>query len=483
MENQSKGRFNSNFGFLMASLGSAVGLGNLWQFPYKMGLGGGFTFLIVYLILLVAVGYPLVLSEISIGRKSEKAAIESFRDIHSGFTFNGVLQTAVPFFLIAFYCTFGGFVIKYFVQALGMFAGNKFDPVDNFGAGTLQNTSSVYYVLLFLVLTVIIVIGGVSSGIEKFCKFAMPALFVMLIIVVIRSCTLDGASGGLEFLFKPNLDAIKSPETGKIIAYGNFTNADGDVISHGFLSILKLAGSQMFFSLSLASGCLIAYGSYLSKSENLEKDALYITIGDTAAAILAGMAIMPACSAYGIAYTKSAGLLFIAMPTVFNSMPGGALFASIFWLLVFFACLSSSIGMMEGGISAILDRRIKAGKSANRLKVSLMMGAWALVANLFTTFDGLGTRDTFSWFRPFGIPSVLDFWDVLAEGLLMPFTGLVMAILIGWVVPHYIDDEVELSSQFKSKAFYNVCIKWVGPILMALVIFGQLSSIYFTRSV
>ena len=483
MDNQSKGRFNSNFGFLMASLGSAVGLGNLWQFPYKMGLGGGFTFLLIYLILLVAVGYPLVLSEIAIGRKSEKAAIESFRDIHSGFTFNGVLQTAVPFFLIAFYCTFGGFVIKYFVQSLGMFAGKQFDPEPNFVAGTLQNLNSVVYVLIFLALTVIIVIGGVSSGIEKFCKIAMPALFIMLVIVVIRSCTLDNAAGGLEFLFKPNLDAMRSPETGKIIAYGNFTDADGNVVSYGFLSVLKLAGSQMFFSLSLASGCLIAYGSYLSKNENLEKDALYISIGDTVAALLAGLAIMPACAAYGIPFTKSAGLLFIAMPTVFNNMPGGALFAAIFWLLVFLACLSSSIGMMEGGISAILDRRIKAGKSASRLKVTLMMGAWALLGNLFTTLDGLGARETFSWFRPFGIPSVLDFWDVLAEGLLMPFTGLIMAILIGWIVPHYIDDEVELSSSFRSKAFYTFCIKWIGPVLMALVIFGQLSSIFFTRSV
>ena len=461
MEQQNKGQFNSNFGFLMAALGSAVGLGNLWGFPYKMGLGGGFAFLLIYVILLLVVGYPLVLSEIAIGRKSQKAAIEAYKEIHPAFTFNGVLQTAVPFFLIAFYCTFGGFVIKFFFKSLGMFAGNHFDPGETFGA-TLASASSVIWVLIFLALTVIIVLGGVSGGIEKFCKVAMPALFVMLVIVVIRSCTLPGAGDGLAFLFKPHFEGMDS--------------------AAGFFNTVKLAGTQMFFSLSLASGCLIAYGSYLDKKENLEKDAVIITVGDTCAALLAGMAIMPACAAYGIDFGGGPGLLFVSMPTIFNDMKGGALFALLFWLLVFFACLSSSIGMMEGGISAILDSRIKAGKSANRFGVTMIMTAWALIGNLMTTLDGLGARTTLAWFRPFGIPTVLDFWDVLAEGILMPLTGLIMAILIGWVVPHYIDDEVESSSAFKSKGFFNFCIKWLGPLFMALIVYGQVYSIIVNRA-
>ena len=457
MDQQNKGQFNSNFGFLMAALGSAVGLGNLWGFPYKMGLGGGFAFLVLYAILLLVVGYPLVLSEIAIGRKSQKAAIEAFTEINPAFKFNGVLQTAVPFFLIAFYCTFGGYVMKYLFISLGMFGDKTFDPGETFGA-TLASGSSVIWVLIFLALTVLIVLGGVSGGIEKFCKIAMPALFVMLVVIVIRSCTLPGAGAGLAFLFKPHK------------------------FEAGFFETIKLAGSQMFFSLSLASGCLIAYGSYLSKKENLEKDAVYITIGDTCAALLAGLAVMPACAAYGIEFGAGPGLLFVSMPTIFNEMAGGAFFAFLFWLLVFFACLSSSIGMMEGGISAILDSRIKAGKSANRFGVTMVMAAWALIGNLMTTLDGLGARDTLSWFRPFGIPTVLDFWDVLAEGILMPLTGLIMAILIGWVVPHYIDDEVESSSSFKSKGFFNFCIKWLGPIFMALIVYGQIYSIVVNRA-
>ena len=457
MEQQNKGQFNSNFGFLMAALGSAVGLGNLWGFPYKMGLGGGFAFLLLYLILLVVVGYPLVLSEIAIGRKSQKAAIEAYKEIHPAFTFNGVLQTIVPFFLIAFYCTFGGYVMKYFFKSLGMFAGNQFEPgplIDE----TLANASSVIWVLIFLALTVIIVLGGVSGGIEKFCKVAMPALFVMLVIIVIRSCTLPGAGEGLAFLYKPHFEGMSD--------------------ATGIFNTLKLAGSQMFFSLSLASGCLIAYGSYLDKKENLEKDAAIIAIGDTCAALLAGMAIMPACAAYDIEFTRGPGLLFVAMPTVFNDMKGGAFFALLFWLLVFFACLSSSIGMMEGGISAILDSRIKAGKSANRFGVTMIMTAWALIGNLMTALDGLGARTTMTWFHILGNGTVLDVWDDIAEGLLMPLTGLIMAILIGWIVPHYIDDEVELSSEFKSKGFFNFCIKWLGPIFMVLIVIGSIQD-YF----
>ena len=453
MDQQNKGQFNSNFGFLMAALGSAVGLGNLWGFPYKMGLGGGFAFLVLYAILLLVVGYPLVLSEIAIGRKSQKAAIEAFTEINPAFKFNGVLQTAVPFFLIAFYCTFGGYVMKYLFISLGMFGGKTFDPGETFGA-TLASGSSVIWVLIFLALTVLIVLGGVSGGIEKFCKVAMPALFVMLVVIVIRSCTLPGAGAGLAFLFKPHFEGMSS--------------------ASGFFNTIKLAGSQMFFSLSLASGCLIAYGSYLSKKENLEKDAVYITIGDTVAALLAGLAVMPACAAYGIEYGAGPGLLFVSMPTIFNDMAGGAFFAFLFWLLVFFACLSSSIGMMEGGISAILDSRIKAGKSANRFGVTMVMAAWALIGNLITTLDGLGSTDRVAWFRIFNAPHALYIWDALAEGILMPLTGFIMAILIGWVVPHYIDDEVESSSPFKTKGFFDFCIKYLGPLFMAMIIFGQL---------
>ena len=429
---QSKGKFNSNFGFLMASLGSAVGLGNLWSFPYKMGLGGGFAFLLIYVILLVTVGYPLVLSEIAVGRKSQKAAIEAYDEIHHAFKFNGVLQTIVPFFLIAFYCTFGGYIMKYLVYSIMAFGGKEVDPGAFFEASLLSNGgAAMIWMVIFLALTVLIVLGGVSGGIEKFCKVAMPALFVMLCIIVVRSCTLPGAGEGLAFLFKPHFDGMNS--------------------AAGFFNTLKLAGGQMFFSLSLASACLIAYGSYLDKKENLEKDAVIIAVGDSLAAILAGMAIMPACTAYGIEPGAGPGLLFISMQTVFNELAGGKIFGFLFWLLVFFA---------------------------NRFGVTMLMGLWALIGNALTTLDCLGAAPTVAWFHLLGQPDVLDVWDALAEGILMPLTGLIMAILIGWIVPHYVDDEIERGSNFKSRGLFDFCIKWLGPIFMALIVYGQVTSFW-----
>lgn len=464
MEQQSKGQFNSNFGFLMACLGSAVGLGNLWSFPYKLGVAGGFAFLLVYVILCIVVGYPLVLSEIALGRKSQKAAVEAYAGVHKSFKFNGVLQTAVPFFLICFYCTFGGYICKYLIASVAGLGGNAtintVDPGAYFAQNLLSNGgTALIWTIAFLILTMVIVFGGVSGGIEKFCKIAMPALFVMLLIIVVRACTLPGAGAGLAFLFKPDFSGMSS--------------------ASGFFDTLKLAGGQMFFSVSLCSGCLIAYGSYLSKAENLEKDSIFIVVGDSLVAILAGMAIMPAVFANGIEPGAGPGLLFVSMTAVFQGLGvAGRIFQLLFWLLVFFAALSSSIGMMEAGIAAILDAQVKAGKKANRIGVTCIMGLVALVGNTLTTLDCLGEADTVAWFHLLGQPDVLDVWDALAEGILMPLTGLVMAILLGWIVPHYIDDEVECGSSFKTKGLYNVCIKFIGPVFMAMIVYGQITSFW-----
>lgn len=467
-ENQ-KGQFNSNFGFLMAALGSAVGLGNLWSFPYKLGAYGGFAFLLVYAVLAVLVGYPLMLSEISIGRKTGRAAIEAYKEVKPSFMFNGVLQTIVPWLLICFYCTFGGFISKYLLESItALFSSkavlNTGDPGALFGQTISSVGSSVGWMTAFLVLTMVIIFGGVSGGIEKFCNIAMPALFVMLVIVVIRSCTLPGAGPGLEFLFKPSFEQWSTAK--------------------GFFDVLGTAGGQMFFSLSLSSGCIIAYGSYLGKKENLEKNAAIITLGDSIVALLAGMAIMPAVFANGLEPGAGPGLLFVSMTAVFQAMGTiGKIFQLLFWLLVFFAALSSSIGMMEAGISAILDGRIKKGKSANRVQVAVIMSLFAWFGNFLTTADQLGGSKNAAlvgFHNLFGQADVLSVWDCLAEGILMPFTGLIMAVLIGWFVPHYIDDEVTNGGErkFKSKGFYNFTLKWIGPLFMAMIVYDQISSFW-----
>ena len=463
-QENAKGQFNSNFGFIMAALGSAVGLGNIWSFPYKLGEGGGFTFLLLYIILSIFVGYPLMLTEIALGRKTRKGAIEAFTILDRKFRINGILQTIVPFFLICFYCAFGGYILKYLVASVvALFKPDASitvtDSATYFNDMVGATAPGVAWMAVFLLITLALIIAGVSGGIEKFCIVGMPALFFMLIIIVIRSCTLPGAGAGLDFLFKPDFSRWSTAE--------------------GLFHDLKLTGSQMFFSLSLSAGSILAYGSYLSKEENLEKDAMVIVGGASFVAVLASMAIMPAVFAFGMEPAGGPGLLFVSMTAVFQSMgTAGKFFQLIFWILVFFSALSSSIGMMEGGVSSVMDVREKSGKGGNnRLVVSIVMGVFAFLGNFLTTADALGKGTHVRWAHILGQDSVLGVWDTVAEGILMPVTGLVMAIIIGWVKTGYLNDEISYGREFRTIKMYNFCMKWIGPFMMALVVYGQISSL------
>lgn len=456
-----RGGFKSTFGFLMACLGLAIGLGNLWSFPYKLGMNGGFAFLLVYIILCIFVGYPMILAEISIGRKTQQAAIEAYTKADKKFRFNGILQTIVPFLLLSFYCTFGGYITRYLVASFAGLTGNgainNTPAEDYFFQNCLSNGGQAcIWLIIFLGITVAIVLAGVSNGIEKFCTYAMPALFVMLIIVLIKSLTLPNASEGLKFLFKPDFGYLKD----------------------NFFDVVSTAGGQMFFSICVGSGSLIAYGSYLNKNADLERNAANIVIGDTLVAILAGVAIIPATISYGMSPAAGPPLLFSSMTAVFQSMGfAGRIFQLIFWLLVFFAALSSSIGMMEGGISAILDLQAKKGKNPNRTLVTMFMAAIGLGGNLLTTLDCLGNGNV-GWFHILGQSMVLDVFDAIGEGILMPFTALIMAIMLGWVIPHYLDDEISLNGNFKSKKMFDICIKYIGPLFMAMIVYGQIKSFF-----
>ena len=246
---ESKGQWGSNFGFLMAAVGSAVGLGNLWGFPYKMGANGGFAFLLIYLVLAVFVGYVIMMGELAIGRNTRKGVLGAYETLSSKYAIVGWMGFICPFLILSFYCMLGGWCLKYAIANLGDLFGASWG-VNGVDSGTYftnlylsQSTSSIFS-LIFVILTVVIVMGGVSGGIEKFSKIAMPALFFLLVIVIIRSVTLDGAVEGLKFMFQPNFEVFKGT---------------------GWISVLASAGGQMFFSLSLGMGCMITYGSYLPK--------------------------------------------------------------------------------------------------------------------------------------------------------------------------------------------------------------------------
>ena len=453
-------KFKTNFGFLMAAVGSAVGLGNIWGFPFKMGRGGGFAFLLIYLILVVLVGYPILLGEISLGRKSGKGAIFAYRDTDKRFTFNGWFAALAPVFLICFYVTLGGYVCKYMIAnlmdlfGLGWGVGGM-ESGEFFGSFISSGTEAVLFGFFFLALTTYIVLHG-ASGIEKFATTAMPALYVILIILAIRSLTLPGAMKGVEYMFKPNWEVFKGS---------------------GWITVLASAGGQMFFSLSLSSGCMISFGSYLDKNENLEKNARLIPIYDTSAALLAALVVLPAVFAYGLEPGGGPGLLFVTLQTVFNKMGvWGSLFGFVFYFLVFIAALTSSMGMMEGTVSPMKDLMEAKGIALGRTGITLIFTAIAAAGSTLISLDALGGNPAIK--HIFGFGDWLTTFDLFAEGFLMPLGAFFLAILFGWIKTAWLDEEIQLSSEFKNKAFFHFTLKWIVPLFMAFVLIGQLNDFF-----
>lgn len=484
MENN-RSSWGSNLGFLLAAIGSAVGLGNIWGFPYKMGRSGGFTFLIVYLLLAVFVGMIIMVSELALGRKTGTNPIEAYRRVSKKFSWIGWLAVLSPFLIMSFYSVLGGYCIQYMSLNLAELSfglssifGGAITGSATFGAMLTNPFGCIVFTLLFMIICMLIVQGGVESGIEKFNKVGMPALFVMLIIVIIRAVTLPQAVEGLKFMFVP----------GYAVA-GGFIDKAPD-----FISVLGTAGGQMFFSLSLAMGAMITYGSYLDKKENLVKNSAVIVIADTTVALMAGLAVIPAAVANGLANGLAPNelalsgpkLLFITLQDVFSNMgAAGPLFGVIFYLLVLLAAISSAISLMEVVAAYFIDKNVAKGKPANRKKVVFWVSVAIMVEATLVAVCGLGENGI----APANILGLvggdhyamwndcwLDFMDFIAEGIAMPVGAMFMALCIGGELkPNYILDEVHSGehSAFFDK-FYKFCITFVVPIIMALVLSGML---------
>ena len=453
-----KGQFGSNIGFLMAAVGSAVGLGNLRGFPYKMGANGGFAFLVLYLILVVLVGYVILMTELALGRRTGKGVVGAYETLSKKYAFIGWMGAIAPWMILSFYSMLGGYCIKYAIANLGDLFGagwgvNGQDSGAFFGEFTSDMLQTVIFSLIFVILTVLVVRGGVSGGIEKFTSIAMPALFVMLVIVIIRSVTLPGASAGIEFMFKPDWSAFEGT---------------------GWITVLSVAGGQMFFSLSLGMAIMIAYGSYIPKEQSLERSALVIPFADTIIAIMAGLATMPAIFASGLEPGQGPGLLFITLQTVFNSMGKfGPIFGFLMYGLVFIAAITSSISLLEGITAVAMDKAIEKGKKPNRKKYATMLGISIAITASLVSIDGLGANG-FPQF--FGQSTWLDSIDLISEGILMPLGACYCAIVIptAWV-----DEEVTLNgNKFRTKRFYDFCIKFVAPVMMVVILLGQLDSFF-----
>ena len=474
MENN-RTSFGSNFGFLMAAIGSAVGLGNIWGFPYKMGMSGGFAFLLVYLVLAVFVGLAVMVGELAIGRKTGLSPVAAYRKLSKKFTWMGYMAVLVPFLVLCFYFVLGGMVTRYALGYLTAIFGWDTWGVSSieqfFGTFTCNGGAMVLWTAIFIALNAFVVAAGVAEGIEKFCKIGMPALFVMLLIVIIYVAVQPGAGGGYKFMFGWNLDPLKND----------------------FLGVLKTAAGQMFFSLSLGMGAMITYGSYLQKKESVQKNAVIIVICDTVVAIMAGMIVMPACYAFLGGETSSGpGLLFKSMQMVFHQMGYvGNIMGFLFYALVFIAAISSSMSLLEVITSFKVDQNVEQGKAPGRKKYAIIAAVLVFVFCLPVALDGLGSgvaggatidypaamlgieKQTWSgdW---------LDFYDMLSEGIMMPLGAMIMTFGIGWIWKlDMIVEECESSGhKFWGHTFFDICYKFITPIGMAFVLYGQITSFF-----
>ena len=441
---EKRGNFSNKIGFVLAAAGSAVGLGNIWRFPYLAAKYGGGTFLLVYLILAVTFGFSLMIAEIAIGRKTGLSAIGAFKALDKRFGAVGYLAAIIPIIIFPYYSVIGGWVIKYlvtFCSGGGMAAAND-NYFGTFAAGTAE---PLIYFFIFIAFTALVVWFGVETGIEKVSKVMIPILVVLTIFIAIYGLTIDGAKDGLIYYIKPRLS--------------DFT----------FKTVIAAMG-QLFYSMSLAMGIMITYGSYMKKENNLESSVRQIEIFDTAIAFLAGLTIIPAVFAFSggdkAALGKGPSLMFVTLPKVFDSMPFGSVIGTVFFVLVLFAALTSAISLMETIVSIFSD---KLGWS--RHKATLIVFICAVAIGVLPCL-GFGVLD----FIHIGAMTILDIMDFVSNSILMPICALFTCILIGFVVKPkaVIDEATRNGEKFKSRNLFVVVIKWVSPICLVLILISSI---------
>ena len=466
MENEIKPRnsFTGSLGFVLAAAGSAVGLGNIWRFPYLAAKDGGGLFLVVYLVLAITFGFTLLITEIAIGRKTQESPLTAYKKINSKWGFLGIFSFVVPFIIYPYYCVIGGWVIKYMATYLA-FQGQA-AVQDGFFVGFITaQWQPIFFTILFALLCFVIVYKGVEQGIEKYSKVLMPILAIIVVFIAIYA------------LFIKYTD----PETGI-----TRTGLQGAAIYfipdfHGltvkkFLTVCLDAMGQLFYSLSIAMGIMVAYGSYMKKDVNLGKSVNQIEIFDTGIAMLAGLMIIPAVFAFSGREGMSAGpgLVFVALPKVFESLGKfGEFLGLIFFVMLLFAALTSAVSLLEAITSSMMDKF-----KWDRKKSTLVMAGASAVVSLIVC---LGYNIFyFDLTLPNGsVGQILDILDYASNNILMPLVGILTCILIGWVVkPQTTIDEITLNGEkFGRKTLYVIMIKFVAPILLFVILLTGLGII------
>ena len=440
---EKRSMFSGKLGFVLAAAGSAVGLGNIWRFPYLAAKYGGGIFLLVYLVLVVSLGFSLMIAEVAIGRKTKLSAIGAFRKLREKWKFLGYLSSLVPMIIFPYYCVIGGWVVKYLlVYATG--GGMEAAGDTYFNDYIAKPAEPILWLAVYVGITAVIVFFGVQKGIEKASRIMMPALVVLTLGVAAYSVTRPGALEGVAYYLIPDFSRFS-------------------------VNTVLGAMGQMFYSMSLAMGIMVTYGSYMKREDDLEKSVSQIEIFDTGIAFLAGLMVIPAVFAFSggdeAALNQGAGLMFVTLPKVFaDAGTLGLVFGGLFFLLVLFAALTSSVSLMETVVSIFQDTFHWSRKFTCTL---VMLGCLVLA---LPSSLGYGVLD---WIAPLGF-SLLDFFDFISNSVLMPIVALFTCLFVGWVVkPKLVVDEVKRSSRFPREKLFVVVIRYVAPICILLVLISS----------
>ncbi len=461
MEQQKKSSFTGSIGFVLAAAGSAVGLGNIWRFPNLAAKHGGGLFIMVYIALVLLFGFALLMTDIAIGRKTGMNAGNAYGAISKKWKWVGHLTFLVPAIIMTYYTVIGGWILKYFTE-YATFNGDKLAGSSYFGNFITSPVSPVVFMLIYLCITSVIVYAGVEKGIEKFSKVVMPALLILICGIAVYSLTLSnttlsGTTTGLQgaaLYFVPDFKGLTLSK---------------------FFNVLLDAMTQMFYSLSVAMGIMITYGSYVKKDVNINKSVTQIQLFDTMVAILSGLMIVPAvCVFFGPEQMKEsagAGLMFKTLPKVFEQMGvAGDIVGILFFLMVAFAALTSSVSIMETVTASCMEYFKKSRKQMS-IAVAIVSAIGALVICLgYNVFY-------FEITLPNGtVAQLLDVADYVSNNILMPVITIMTCVLIGWVVkPKWVVDEVQRNGEaFKRKGLYIVVMKFAAPIVMTVLLLKAL---------
>lgn len=458
---KNRNSFSGSIGFVLAAAGSAVGLGNIWRFPYLAAKDGGGLFLVMYLVLALTFGFTLLTTEVAIGRKTKQSPLTAYSKLKDKWGFLGVLACLVPMIIMPYYCVIGGWVVKYLIAFLT--GEGVTSAEDGYFTGFITaDVEPMITMLIFLFVVAFIVFRGVNKGIESSSKIIMPILLLLVIGIAVFSLTISHTDAG---------GVTRTGWEGFLIYI--IPNFDGLTVK-GFFTILMDAMGQLFFSLSVAMGIMVAYGSYVKDDANLVKSINQIEIFDTAVAFLAGVMIIPAVFAFmGREGMEASGpsLMFISLPKVFASMGGiGNLIGFLFFAMVLFAALTSAVSVMEAVVSSLMDKF-----HLSRIKAAVIETVIALIGGVVVC---LGYN---KWYFEMELPNgavgqILDIMDYISNNILMPIVAIATCVLVGWIIkPKVIIDEVEKSGgKFSRRTLYVVMIKVIAPLLLLVLLLKSL---------